>query len=331
MFRLGANGVYVPIATSIATPSWYRPAGPVYTGQPNLNTGWTNLPGGAGSLTTFSGPLTANGTYTNMDMGAQTITVDNPTFNGCRFKASALNTFLIHLATGCTKATFNYCSLEPGTIAWSQGVNVPAADSYQYGIGSTVDAAVIFSHCDEWGFGNALNPQVNQTQPWLIDHSWIHDACTDPAAGYHVDGPGWLQGSVSQGWANFTITNNTIESLGNTNGIAMQQGVYSNGVITGNYLGGFGYTVAVWATSTGITFTDNVYSTELASTFGPLYPQTFWTTSGSTWLRNRWHSADTANGGGNLGAGDATRDGLFWLPVTTANAGDAAYTSAVDF
>ena len=74
----------------------------------------------------------------------------------------------------------------------------------------------------------------------------------------------------------------------NTNDIAFQSGHYDHLTITNNVLAGDGYTVAVWGTSTNITFTGNVLTNYDQQEFGWLYPQDFYDTAGSTWAHNKF-------------------------------------------
>ena len=118
---------------------------------------------------------------------------------------------------------------------------------------------------------------------------------------YHIDGIGTLSDNGNGSY--IVVDHNTIVSRGNTNGIAFQKGVYDHVTITRNLLGGFGYTVALWAPGTNTTFTDNVYTTQIRPDWGPLYGQAFWEGAGSVWARNRWAVPPGADG----------RPGTSWL------------------
>jgi hypothetical protein len=182
-------------------------------------------------------------------------------------------------------------------------------------------------YCDFWGFGNAISVNGStQAKPQVFEHNWIHDAAADGGS-YHTDGIGSLSGAGSMSYA--VINHNRIDSAGNTNGLAFQQGVYDHTTITNNYFGGFGYCVAVWSTNTYTTFTDNTFSTEILPVFGPCYPHNFSTTTGSTWRRNRWKVPSGA------AWGNPAHDGWFWIPGgTDASAvgySDDSFVSLSDF
>lgn len=54
--------------------------------------------------------------------------------------------------------------------------------------------------------------------------------------------------------------------------------------------------------------TGNTFSTGIQSVYGPLYPDDFWTQSGSIWQGNKW-SVPTA-----AAYGDPAHDGWYWVP-----------------
>jgi hypothetical protein len=199
--------------------------------------------------------------------------------------------------------TFSYSSFEPSTsappVSYSQG--------YQYGISAdgayyTHVEGLTLDHVDMWGFGNAVNlSHSTQADPVVVRDSWIHDARADGGRD-HTDGIGELQGSRM---SFVTIDHNTIESAGNTNGIAFQYGPYSDFTVTNNLIGGWGYAVAIGAQGPGpiarITFTGNTYSTRIRSVFGAVYPANFWSGNGNRWRDNRW------------------ADGRYWTPSGPSN------------
>ena len=203
--------------------------------------------------------------------------------------------------------TFDYSSFEPGVAA----PPVPYNQSYQYGIeadggwGTHVGKLTV-SHSDFWGFGNAIDiTGSTQAKPHVFRDNWIHDAADDGGS-YHTDGIGTLSGNGTGSY--MVLDHNTIMSAGNTNGIAFQQGSYSNVTITNNLLSGWGYAVALWAPAPNTTFTGNVWSTKLKPVFGPLYPQNFWASTGSYWHNNKWSVPAGA------AYGNPADDGKFWTP-----------------
>jgi hypothetical protein len=299
------------------------------------NTGYRNAPNYPGSLTTGATPITNNTTYNfkqfgTIDVGSTGTPAQNVTFNGCLFKAAAPGDKLVGLFGD--NITFNYCSFEPNAT-FSPGVRCSYANSYQYGIsadgsyGSFVQKLTM-DHCDLWGFGNAIDINGStQAKPQVFTNCWIHDAADDNGAAYHTDGIGSLNPGDTGSY--IVIDRCTIESPGNTNGIAFQEGVYDHLTITNNYFGGFGYTVAVWQTNTYTTFTDNTFSTKLLPVFGPCYPHNFSTTTGSVWRRNKWKVPAGA------AWGNPTHDGWFWIPDATnvqdVGNSDNSFVSLTDF
>jgi hypothetical protein len=277
----------------------------------DANTGYLNEPDYPGSLTPFSGTIESDTTYSYRDfpglgVGSSSTPVENVTFVGCRVKKTAVegpNTLLYG-----DNITFSYCTFQPDVAA----PPVAYLDSYQYGIQAegafgTHAEKLTVDHCDLWGFGNAIVVKGStQAKPHVFTNNWIHDAAADGGS-YHTDGIGSLSGA---GTGSYTVIhNNTIEAVGNTNGLAYQAGVYDHFTITGNLFGGFGFTIALWAGGAGgHVFTDNTYSTRLFTQYGPLYPQTFWLDPGSVWARNRWRVPDGANWGNPL------HNGWFWIP-----------------
>ena len=291
------------------------------------NTGYLNAPGYPGSLQNGNAlTIQSNTTYNfysfnGCDVGSTSTAVQNVTFNGCRFYGPSVEGALVLLYGD--NITFNYSSFEPGVAA----PPVPYNQSYQYGLAgagsyNTHIEQLTVSHCDFWGFGNAIDIHGStQTKPHVFQHNWIHDAADDGGS-YHTDGIGNTTGSGTGSYV--VIHHNTIESLGNTNGIAYQQGTYHHFTVTDNWFGGFGYTVAIWA-NTSTTFTGNVFSTRLPVVFGPLYPQTFWTGGTSLWRNNTWHVPSGA------AWGNPAHDGWYWIPDTSASSNDSNFTSLTDY
>jgi hypothetical protein len=294
------------------------------------NTGYKNAPDYPGSLSNGSGTtIQSNHTYNFLDfnglaVGSAASHVTNVTFHGCRFKGVAVEEALVVLFGD--NITFDYCSFEPGVAA----PPTPYTSSYQYGIegnGSynSVVGALTVTHSDFWGFGNAIDTGGStQAKPHVFRDNWIHDAAADGGS-YHTDGIGNESGAGRDSYV--VMDHNTIESLGNTNGIAYQAGSYDHFTITNNLLGGFGYTVATWAPAPGTIFTGNTFSTRLPVGYGPLYPQSFWTSSGSIWKCNKWKVPAGA------AWGNTAHDGWYWVPDDSGNSGstDASFVSQTDY
>lgn len=277
------------------------------------NTGHVNAPGYPGSLTAWpGGALVDNTTYSyydfvgNYDVGA--VAGPHPvnvTFYGCRFRSNAVDFANIKDYGAGTK--FSYCTIMPSAVS---APPVSLANAYQYGIlKDSYYAALTVEYCNIWGFGNAF--QINgssQAAPHIIRHNWIHDAADPAGSYYHHDGVLCTVGGANCKYV--VIQHNTIESLGNTNAIALQLdggGPYDHITVVNNKLGGFGYTVQIGGASTGnqfLTFTDNVLNLGVVSEFGPLYN---WSNAlgNNTWRRNTWLDP----------TGVDSRSGKFWYPT----------------
>lgn len=277
------------------------------------NTGYKNAPDCQGvQRTTFTGTLQSNTTYKCMDfpggifVGSSSADINNVTFYGCWFHGVNVGGALVALFGN--NITFDYSSFTPNVSAPPVAYN----QSYQYGIAAN---GGYYSHVgkltvrnsDFWGFGNAIDiTGSTQTGPHVFEHNYIHDAAEDGGGQYHTDGIGDESGAGKGSYV--VLHHNTIESVGNTNGVAFQQGVYSNFTVTDNLFGGFGYTVAIWAPAPNTIFTGNTFSTRIPAVYGPLYPQSFWTSSGSVWKCNKWAVPDGAT------SGNPAQDGWYWIP-----------------
>lgn len=330
-----------PTPTPSPSPSPSPPPPPVPTPTPpppsssgfpdSTNTGYKNAPGYPGSLHGCSTAIQSNTTYNFCDfpggvfVGSASAHVTNVTFHGCRFHGVAVNDVLV--AVFGDNITFDYDSFEPGAAA----PPVPFNQSYQYGIeadgsyNSSVQQLTV-TRSDFWGFGNAIDiAGSTQAKPQVFRDNWIHDAADDGGGIYHTDGIGTESGTGSGSYV--LLDHNTIESLGNTNGIAFQAGHYDHFTITNNLLGGFGYAVALLGAAPYTTFTGNTFSTRLRVDWGPLYPDNFWTAPGSTWRGNKWK---VPSGGA---WGSTAHDGWYWVPNTDANSGssDTPFVSQSDF
>lgn len=288
---------------------------------------------------------------------------DRWTFNGCVFdnggEGKGEADFIIqnYLPTVCT---WNYCTFKPcdytvppgndGTVSTSHTYpGTPYLSSYQSfntnanGL-QTGRAAVKRHHCDIWG-NAGMQDVFNGTagNHVILDWCYIHDQAdtdgsTAKAAGvpysdlYHQDGVG-PDGRNGSHWID--ITNCTIASLGNTNGIAFQSTPCHHHLIAGNYLSGFGITVNLGgfgiAKDTNIRFTDNVLSAEVPYIFRPQYWSSAWHSArtGMVWRGNRFqffHGDPTMTAifrGGptpKLNGMDSSWRGKYWWPTDSGTA-----------
>jgi hypothetical protein len=298
-------------ATQSASIGYVHPAG----FPDGTNTGYTRAPGYPGTLTPASS-VASNTTYNFRVFNGADFTASNVTFNGCLFEsnetgASGLGANV--MLRGGTNITFNYCSFTPlrsivtapPNAAWpSAGAAKAVSGSsgyaaymigglqgYQYGVRiSDPVGNVTIDHCDIWGFGNSIDIHNNgQTN---ITNCWIHDAANGDAVGYHHDGPGYLDGTVST-VKNVLVQNCTIASLGNTNAIAFQDAKpYQNIVVDGCYISGFNATIDMChsvSASTGIKFINNIVGTDVRWIARPIYTDSRGMFSG-THTTNQWQN-----------------------------------------
>jgi hypothetical protein len=312
------------------------------TGFPDAtNTGYLNDPNYHGSLTLFTGTsITSNTSYNQIyfaggqDAGSPSSHVSNVTFNGCLFDGHGPDAVLCRLYGD--NITFNFCTFQPDTVVTPP---TPYASGYQFALEgdggfSTIVQQLTVNACNIWGFGNAIGAYGStQAKPQVYTNNWVHDARDDGGID-HTDGIG----DLNSGGANYVVLHhNTISSAGNTNGVAYQGGgaaTYNNFTVTNNLFSGFGYTVGIYngTSQTNTVFTDNVFSTLLEPTFGPLYPAPInWWVSGTPtfglWRRNRWLVPAGAQWGtpGN--------SGKFWIPNANIIVGnnDNPFVSATDY
>jgi len=305
------------------------PPPPSATFPNGASTGYANAPNYPGSLHTCATPIQSNSTYDycnfpGLSVGSQSDPVSNVTFYGCWFHGTNDTGALVILYGN--NITFDYSSFTPNAGAPPVAYN----QSYEYGIEadggyySSVQKLTV-TNSNFWGFQDAIDTNGStQAEPQLFEGNYIHDSA---AAGgvAHVDGIGTLSGSGNSSYD--VIVHNTIESNANTNAIAFQGGTYSHFTITDNQLGGFGYTVAILGTVSYITFTGNTFSTLDPIGWGPLYPNTFWTTTGSIWSNNKWYVPPGA------AWGNPAQSGWYWVPSNTENSGssDDPYVSETDY
>ncbi len=290
-------------------------------GFPNSkNTGYKNAPGYPGQLTTCSGPIKSNTTYKfcNFSGGASIGTASNPvsnvTFIGTRFASNALQD--ANVAIYGDNISFDYSSFEPSAVSKTP---VSYNQGYQYGIDIRRAGTVTVNHSDFWGWGNGIQfGQSSQAKPLVVMNSWFHDARSDGGGVDHTDAILSNEGGPSY----MVFDHNTIASVGNTQGLALQtvSRAYDHVTITNNYFSGFAYTVAIGETipSTNVTFTGNVFGTDFKPVYGPLYSSTKWGTSGNVWKNNKWH---VVPGSYYTPTSD---DGKFWLPNGSKSTADFA-------
>jgi hypothetical protein len=286
------------------------------------NTGHTAWSGYTGSLTTYAGPMpipdSDTGTtfqrlkFTGATIGVPGAAPSNVTFRGCLFEITDPNDWNVQDYGDNT--TFEYCTFRPAAVA---APPVSLAQSSQYGI-NHVGRGLTARRCEFWGFGNAFQLGTSSlTYPVLIEDCYIHDAADQAGSTYHHDGV--LSNNGGSTIQYVTIRRNTIVSGGNTNGIALQYdgSYYSNITVTGNLLGGWGYTVNIGGAATGntnVTFTDNTLTTLIEPVFGELYG---WADgNGNLWRRNRWRVPAGAE------YGDPADDGKYWWPDGTRRTTD---------
>jgi hypothetical protein len=297
------------------------------------NTGYKNAPGYPGSLKPWNGGQLQDGhTYSFIDfpgglaVGGQSTPKTGIKFVGCRFHGANPGGGMVLLYGN--DISFDHCTFEPDV---EPPQNVSYDQSYQYGLTGnggyyTHIGKLTVTACDLWGWGNAIdvNPTTDATMPQVYRDNWIHHAADVQHAVYHHDGIGAESGASSGSYV--TLDHNTIESLGNTNAVAYQAtGPYSHFTITNNLFGGFGYTVAILGGATYVTFTGNTFSTRIQSVYGPLYPDDFWTKTGSVWKNNKWMVPPGA------AWGNPAHDGWFWLPTAGSVTDDSGYVSKTDY
>lgn len=310
-----SGGTTVKFGGASSNPNC-TPLSDIPSGFPNnCTTGYAAAPDYPGSLHSCGGTIQSNTTYSfcdfsgGLDVGTSSTAVSNVTFHGCRVHGVAVDEALVLLFGD--NITFEYSTVEPNA-AFAHNTQVAHSQSYQYGIEANGSynshvGKLTVTNSDFWGFGNAIDVHGStQAKPQVFRDNWIHDAANDGGGDYHTDGIGDESGSGSGSYV--VIDHNTIVSPGNTNGIAFQQGSYSNFTLTNNLFGGFGYTVALWAPAPNTTFTGNTFTTLLKPDFGPLYPQSFWTSSGSIWKNNLWLVPSGA------AYGNPADNGKFWTP-----------------
>lgn len=293
------------------------------------NTGPQAAPDWPGALTPHdpAEPILSNSTYAfqsfgGLEIGNPTVPVHNVHLHGCSVRDVSVGGALSTLyADGPVAITF--CEFGP-LADFELDVMVPYEESVQYGLTfsgaySTFHDWLLLDSSLWWGYGNSIdmgNPGSSAETPVTIRHCAILTAADDggataSAGQYHTDGPGHLTGLGSE--SHLTIEHCTIESPGNTNGIALQGPSppvsFSDITIRQNLLGCYGFTVSLFTPAPRTIFTDNVFTTRLQPLYGPLYPQDFWASEGSVWARNRlWVPPGAA-------WGNPAHNGRYWIPT----------------
>ena len=249
-----------------STNTGYRNA-PGYTGTPGVADRSVLTPASAGSSACPTVPQ-SNHTYSFcLCRGiALPANLTNVAFYGDDFDVTAPQNANVTGGSGDTGITFEYDTFQPNV----QRSPVSCSQSYQYGIyneGGQMKGYTV-EYSDFWGFGNAIDTSgSSQAAPQVFEYNWIHDSSTTGGCGYHNDGIGMLNNGTED-YA--VVDHNTIESIGNTNGIAWQNGTYSHDSDTNNLLSGWneafagGRCASSCTGPTYITVTGNVFSTYLA-------------------------------------------------------------------
>jgi hypothetical protein len=232
--------------------------------------------------------------------------------------------------------TLDYFTVKPSGL---DAPDVPApkhGTSYDKSYGTIMNAGwgayygyargLSLKHSDIWGYqsGIILGGTNTSATPNVFEDNYLHDQgqCMEHSGCLtHADGIGMVDtGGTAQ---YITINHNNMPFItDNTNNIAFQEGTYDHLTITNNIISGDGYTVAVWDTSTNITFTGNIWTNAAQQYFGVNYGKNFWDTPGSCWARNRfvWDPAggspfyEGGAGFGNSGPITSADSGKFWVP-----------------
>jgi len=324
---LGAQAPAPPSNVRIVagSPAPPPPPPPSPSEWPNAATaGYKSAPDYPGALTVYSsaskagvacsGPITSGKTYSfcnftnGLGVGSSGSPVSNVTFYGCRFASNAVVD--ANVAVYGDNVTFDYATFEPSAdsappVTYNQG--------YQYGIDQRSSGKLTIDHSDFWGWGNGIQfGSSSQTKPLTIRNTWFHDARADGGGVDHTDAILSNNGGKSY----MVFDHNTIASVGNTQGLALQtepgDAPYDHVTITNNYFSGFGYTVAIGEDRVGdtnITFTGNTFGTDFKPVFGVLYDADTWSSAkGNLWRNNKWH---VVPGSYYTPTSD---DGKYWLP-----------------
>ena len=244
--------------------------------------------------------------------------------------------------------TFDYDTVKPADLSVPDlpmpghgltyhGYSIGHGTTYSKGYGEvcdcgsgTVGNGFTFDHSDMWGWGSGIVVGTNSSStPNLIQDNWLHDqaACErDSSCTEHTDGIGMVNSNSSTSYV--TLNHNNMPMIqDNTNDVAFQQGTYNNLAVTNNVLSGDGFTLAIWGTSSNVTFTGNLWTNYAQQDFGVTYlAQSFWGTPGSTWAHNKfkwdptgvrpyyqWGPDESGNPYDSVPSSDS---GMCWIPPT---------------
>lgn len=313
------------------------------------NTGYKNTPANAeglglsaySKLTDYSSDMGADKTievtypdnsvisYTHFLAQKVIINGDNLTFIGCLFEGTNPADNLVQIYAN-SRVNFYYSTFKPSSFDMPPGNDGSVSSAHNspgtpfdksWQLATTMNEAVVhMDHNDIWGNAGLEMVTGFPNNPSTWTNNYIHDAADTANDVYHHDGIG----PQSEGNGGpMLIDHNTIASLGNTNGLALQgDGVYDHITFTNNYVSGYGYTLAfgILDNATNLTFTGNIFSAELNNMFGPVYSN-YWggTARGSTW-RNNLYQAHTNDDNKNYSTSDS---GKFWWPTdNVSHAGD---------
>jgi hypothetical protein len=270
------------------------------------NTGYRNAPDYPGELKRFSGRIKSGATYKFLDFphGVEIGKgVRDVTFIGCRFASN--NVVDTTVALYGDDITFRYSTFEPAGMT-GKAKTVDYERGYQYAIDQRAPGSFTVENSDFWGWGNGIQfAWSTKSNPVVVRDSWFHHARTDGDGVDHTDAILENYGGPSH----MVFDHNTIVSVGNTNGLALQGPGYENVTVTNNYFSGFGYTVSLGVKpeqNRNFVFKDNTFGTDIKPGWGPVYG---WRDGpGNVWEGNKWR---VAPGGYSR---DKSDDGKYWLP-----------------
>ncbi len=271
------------------------------------NAGGTGIAAYPGSLTDWQSGMSATG-YTGITfpdnsviaykhfLGKIGIFGKNLTFVGCLFEGTEPNDNMVQVYTP-DKIKFLYTTFKPSSYSTPPGNSgavssshtapgTPFNQSWQL-VTTMQESVATMDHNDIWGNAGMEVVTGFPGQPSTWTNNYIHDAADNANNVYHHDGIG--PQSDGNGGPMY-IDHNTIASLGNTNGLALQgTGIYDHISFTNNYVSGWGYALSIGTqnNATNITVSGNIFSTELNQLYGFLYGG-IWggTTRGSSWRNN---------------------------------------------